>query len=352
MRFPARFLQLALLLVCAGIVYGDESMAPVTNATAGATLPPDVVTLLPTNLLHTVDFAKYQSTIQPTTSQYEVASTTRARFNPAFYDELRDGLNNHGLVIINNINLEESEYMELVSQTIGTPPLDLPNALVPSKLPGYPEIARVANFGTGTVDATCTTDSEDNNTKIDPNYSFGHYWHHDGDFWPEGKNRICNFLHSKIVAQDGGQTGFISTIQAYAMLDSNTKQDIENATVVVDPANIKDFQGISPEDWNANVVAAGARVEHPVVQQDVNQPGSSKSLYLPFFDGKLRLSNGKESTYDDLFKRLFAKDAVQYYHTWSENQIVVWDNLKVMHRAMGETKGRRLLWRAQGRVVD
>lgn len=253
------------------------------------------------------------------------------RLSKEFAEDLRDGLAKYGLVIIDNIDLDETEYLEL-TQMIGNP-LNLPAQLVPSKLPGYPEIARVGNFGPETGE-------------IDQQYAFGHYWHHDGDFWPEGKNHIVNFLHSKVVAKGGGQTGFISTKAAYASLDDEEKHEIANASVVVDPANIEDFRGISPEDWNLNV--AGEIVEHPVVQ-DLD---GSKSLYLPFYEYKLKQSSGQEVSYDDLFKRLFDKEKVRYFHTWSKNQMVVWDNLKVMHRAMGEIEGPRLLWRAQAQILD
>jgi taurine dioxygenase len=247
-----------------------------------------------------------------------------------FAGDLRSGLAEHGLVIIDNIDLDETELVKL-TQMVGNP-LNLPKQLVPSKLPGFPEIARVGNFGEEKDD-------------VDPSYAFGHYWHHDGDFWPKGKNHVINFLHSKILPKGGGQTGFISTVEAYASLDDKTKREIVNAVVVVDPSNIEDFRGIPEEEWHSDLV--GEVVEHPVVQDLEGR----KSLYLPFYEYNLTLSSGEEVSYDDLFKRLFNKPEVHYYHNWSENQLVVWDNLKVMHRAMGGIEGRRLLWRTQGLVL-
>ena len=279
-------------------------------------------------LLHSIDYAMYWSDNDDPSSS--------ACFEDEFVSDLLGGLSKHGLVIINNINLTEDEYLKL-TQIVGRP-LNLPHQLVPSKLPGYPEIARVGNFDPTTGRLYHAKDA-----------AFGEYWHHDGDFWPEGDHHIMNMLHSKIVPHAGGQTGFISTVAAYDLLDAETRRELANSQVIVDPANIEDFRGIAPEDWESENIGTGGPVVHPVVV-DNSLEGGSPSLYLPFFDTKLKLRCGRKVSYKDLFGTLFDKDEVKYMHTWKNNQLIVWDNLKVMHRAMGGSEGKRLLWRTQGRV--
>lgn len=38
-----------------------------------------------------------------------------------------------------------------------------------------------------------------------------------------------------------------------------------------------------------------------------------------------------------------------YAHKWAKGDLLIWDNLQVMHRSSGSFEGRRLLFRTQGR---
>jgi alpha-ketoglutarate-dependent taurine dioxygenase len=58
--------------------------------------------------------------------------------------------------------------------------------------------------------------------------------------------------------------------------------------------------------------------------------------------------NGQK--YFDSIKEVFGQyiDARPLYvHVWQEGDLLIWDNLSVMHRSMGGYKGRRLLHRTQ-----
>lgn len=88
-----------------------------------------------------------------------------SQVNKDFVSAITAGLADHGMVVVDNIDLSEDQYLYLTA-SVGEP-IDLPNFLVPAKLPGFPEIARVGNFG-----------SDDG--KVNPSYAFGFYWHHDG----------------------------------------------------------------------------------------------------------------------------------------------------------------------------
>ncbi len=68
-----------------------------------------------------------------------------SQVNKDFVSAITAGLANHGMVVVDNIDLPEDQYLYLTA-SIGEP-IDLPNFLVPAKLPGFPEISRVGNFG-------------------------------------------------------------------------------------------------------------------------------------------------------------------------------------------------------------
>lgn len=288
-----------------------------------------------------------------------------AIFPPAFISAVRSGLDQTGLVLIDNIDLSPADFLAL-AKFFG-PALDLPKQLVPKKVAGFPELARVSNY--------------DEETKvINPAYAFGAYWHHDGDFWPEQgvtdaeqvvgvpkelpkkvfrHNHIVNLLHSKITPQRGGQTDVLSTVRAFERLQEKTcgaaDAALASARIKVDPANIEDFRGIPQGDWLTEAVPD--RTEHAVVQEVRGQ----KSLYLPFFVGEVELGKGLGGTtasYDELFAKFFGDEAgmreagLLHEQVWRPRQILAWDNLKTMHKARGGIEGRRLMWRAQATTDD
>lgn len=311
----------------------------------------------------------------------EAAKT--AAFPPSFLDAVRAGLDNHGLVLIDNIDLAPADFLALTGQ-FGRA-LDLPRQLVPKKLPNFPELARVGNF-------------DEKTGEVNPRYAFGSYWHHDGDFWPARPgdsidnsgdpfsvrhNHIINLFHSKITPARGGHTGVLSMVKAFENLQVTTGgkggEALARAMIEVDPANIEDFRGIPKGEWLNEAVPK--RAEHAVIQEVNGQ----KSLYLPFFAGDIEVERGvfgnvtgdaafgKESrdveksedvdtiaTYGSLFALFFGEDdattmrdaGLMHEQVWRPRQMLVWDNLKTMHKALGAIEGKRLMWRAQAVTDD
>jgi len=242
-------------------------------------------------------------------------------------DHIKNELRNHGLIVINNICLSEEDYLQLTKE-VGEV-ITLPKFLTPGTLPGYSHIARVANF------------SEQDGT-VNPSYKFGFYWHHDGDFWQE--NHIVNFLHSKIIPDGGGITGLISTRKAVGKLEEDLLKDLETLIIPIEPENIEDFRGIDDEEALKQLPSG---VSHPAVYRNID----FSSLYVPFFSGEIKTKSGKSYRHEDLFK-LVDRDDCTYMHDWKKDQMIVWDNLQYMHKAMGGIKGRRLLWRTQARLLN
>ncbi|KAJ3001013.1 hypothetical protein HDV02_000082 [Globomyces sp. JEL0801] len=242
-----------------------------------------------------------------------------------FVYHIRIAIQEHGIVKIDNIKLTPQEYLDL-SKAIGET-INLPDFLAPAKVPGYPELSRVCNF-----------DLEQE--KVDVNYAFGNYWHHDGNFWERGQHHIINGLHSKVVPEKGGATGLLNTMAAYDALTKEQKQNLEHIEITVNPANIEDFRNV-PEEVTQGLLRF---VKHKVVQQS----DGKRSLYVPYTD-EILMIDSKPVLHEQLFE-LVDHDEFKYIHYWNEDQIIFWDNLKFMHKAMGDIEGKRLLWRSQARV--
>ncbi|KAJ3005577.1 hypothetical protein HKX48_000606 [Thoreauomyces humboldtii] len=261
-------------------------------------------------LYHVLDFADFSGNL-----------------SDEFTTAVKAALNSRGILVVNNIDLTEEDYVKLTA-SLGEP-VDLPDFLVPAKLPGHAEIARVANF------------SADETARVDPAYKFGAYWHHDGNFWPEGRHRIVNFLHSKIVPEKGGDTAFISTRKAFDLLSSEERTALAGLQITVDPRNIEDFR-----DTEELRLVFG-NVEHPVLCERAG----TTSLYVPFFKDTITGHDGRVYNWDQLFAKI-DKPAAHILHTWSPRQIVIWDNTQTMHKAMSAgIIGKRLMWRTQARII-
>eukprot|EP01034_Spumella_vulgaris_P024822 gene24822-31207_t len=127
--------------------------------------------------------------------------------------------------------------------------------------------------------------------------------------------------------------------KAFAALPAEIRSILEKLIITVDPKNIEDFRNVSDEDSS---FLKGVVSEHFVVQED--DQNHVKSLYIPYFEGTIGTT--VKYTYSELMA-FVDKPEFKYLHQWESDDMLLWDNTKFMHRAMGETVGKRLLWRTQ-----
>lgn len=168
---------------------------------------------------------------------------------------------------------------------------------------------------------------------------FAEYWHHDGDFWPSGNNFVINFLSCRLVPEAGGNTGFLDMQIAYQELSPERRRELEGAYIEVRPSEISDFQMAPADELPPNVV-------HSVLQP---HPLSGKiALYLPDSRSGIQAADGHFiQGVAEALAALQAEQAV-YQHRWSPGDLLIIDNLQVMHRSMGGFgDSPRLLYRCQ-----
>ena len=207
--------------------------------------------------------------------------------------------------------------------------IELPPGLALSNPePGFPSITRVGNLR---PDGT-----------IIPSVKFAEYWHHDGDFWSPGQNFILNFLASVRVPEVGGDTGFLDMRAAFETLDPSTRAELEGTSIWVRASEISDFKRAAPHELPPDA-------QHPVL---LPHPVSGRiALYLPDSSSGILRRNGSawgkvETLIDAALLRLGIHE-----HVWTPGDLVLMDNLQVMHRGMGGYGDHpRLLHRCQARV--
>ncbi|UGQ13806.1 TauD/TfdA family dioxygenase [Yinghuangia sp. ASG 101] len=171
-------------------------------------------------------------------------------------------------------------------------------------------------------------------------YSSNDAWHFDGAMDEIPAKAAALTAH--VVAEKGGETEFASTYAAYEALSDDEKERFADLRVVHTFESIqrRSHPDPTPEqlaDWESWPVR-----EHPLVWEH-----RSGRRSLVFGSAASRIvgmdeAEGRELL-DDLERRATAPDKV-LRHSWSVGDMVMWDNLGLLHRAapFDRTKPRRM----------
>ncbi|MBN8246185.1 MAG: TauD/TfdA family dioxygenase [Verrucomicrobia bacterium] len=246
---------------------------------------------------------------------------------PAELQQLRNLLVRHGVLCLVEQPVTPGELRAVAARWGEV--IELPPGLALSNPePGFPSITRVGNLRP--------------DGSIIPSMRFAEYWHHDGDFWSPGRNAIVNFLSSVRVPQVGGNTGLLDGCAAYESLPASDRESLSGAYIWVRASEISDFKSATPEELPPDV-------RHPVC---LPHPVSGRiALYLPDSSSGIQRADGTlwgqvQSLIDASVTRVGIHE-----HRWSEGDLVLMDNLQVLHRGMGGYGDHpRLLYRCQARL--
>ena len=153
-------------------------------------------------------------------------------------------------------------------------------------------------------------------------------WHSDASFRAVGAG--YTLLHGRIVPSKGGNTEFADMRAAYDALDAATKAAVED--LVAEHSIVFSREQIGFTDYAPGNAERLRPVRHRLA---ITHPGSGrKSLYLSSHIGGIV---GWPMPEARVFIRELMEHATQrqfvYAHVWSANELVMWDNRTVMHRA-------------------
>jgi taurine dioxygenase len=236
-------------------------------------------------------------------------------------------LAHHGVLCIVNQPVKPRELHDFASRWGEVIELTAGLALS-NQEPGLPSITRVGNI--------CPDGS------IIPSVRYAEYWHHDGDFWAPGQNFIVNFLSSVQVPSVGGHTGFLDSRLAYETLGELQKAELAGAYICVRASEISDFMKASPHELPPDVQHP-VLLAHPLTEQ--------VALYLPDSSTGIQKKDGQFLGAVQTLIESFQQKLGILEHVWTEGDLVIIDNLQVMHRGMGGYGDRpRLLYRCQARI--
>jgi alpha-ketoglutarate-dependent 2,4-dichlorophenoxyacetate dioxygenase len=167
-------------------------------------------------------------------------------------------------------------------------------------------------------------------------------WHSDSSF--KAVASLCSLLSARIVPPEGGATEFASTRGAFPSLPEALRRRVEGAVAVHDFAWSRDQ--VRPGFFTAEERAVYPPVRHPMVR--VNPVNGRKSLFLgahaSYIEG-LPIEEGRAVLRDVL--EHVTQPRFRYRHEWRADDLVIWDNRCVLHRATpyDSVRHQRLLQR-------
>lgn len=166
-------------------------------------------------------------------------------------------------------------------------------------------------------------------------------WHWDQSFMPTIVRGAVLRMVEPAVA--GGLTGFIDAIAAYDRLSEETKARIEDLEVVYhfNPA-MEENLGF-PRDVVSLNGTSGERnfppVVHPLV---ITQPETGRKvlkLSPTHYKSVLGMDQAEADALIAELADVLTEDKYAYYHQWATDDVIIWDNWRVIHCVSGVPEG-------------
>lgn len=234
-------------------------------------------------------------------------------------DAVRAAFDRHRLLLCRNQHLTRDAHIAF-SRHFG----ELEHHVLSQYLdPKYPELYVISNIG---PDGKPRGEHPDKGTL---------WWHTDTSFTRTPS--LATLLRGIEIAADGGQTWFADMQGAWDALPAATKARIADLRVVHDLAASRlrsgDLPATEGQRRRAPPVAHPLVRTHPVTGRKGFYMGlhADHVVGMPYDEGQALL--------DELLA-FATQDRFVYKHTWSADELVMWDNRATLHRATSYDTGR------------
>jgi alpha-ketoglutarate-dependent taurine dioxygenase len=250
----------------------------------------------------------------------EIKIDTKTLLSGTAAAEIRELLEQRGVVIVRNTQLEDAQQLAL-AQTLGTVRLGT------VRKEGVDGIMKV------------TFDKSQNNAYAE--YFRGtFFWHMDGTY--DDLPPLASILTPRVLAPSGGETEFTNTYAAYDDLPESEKESLETLKVVHTMAAAQNDAFPTPTSEQLEYWRSFKPKVHPLVW--CHRSGR-KSLVLSTSADHVVGMEKNES--DALLGRLMGwatQRQYVYQHQWQMGDMLIWDNTGTMHRVLAFDMecGRRL----------
>jgi len=239
--------------------------------------------------------------------------------DPSVFQELREGLNTHGVIVFRNQEMDVEQFMRF-GQGFG--PLFVNNSPATKAISGYPMV-------------------EDMRKEADEKTNIGDEWHTD----QSNKEHPCwmTILHGIDIPPFGGNTSFLSTAAAYDALPESLKTllgtlEAEHSSEFILRNAI---ERMGNDDNRFNLSKATARAIHPVVKK---HPETGRKViyvnpgYTSHFVGWTR--DDSRALLDVIYRHALRQEFVCHVK-WQPGTVAIWDNRQTWHYASNDYQGHR-----------
>ncbi len=245
-----------------------------------------------------------------------------------------NAFNQAGLILFRGLDLTPDEHIEFTS-IFGAADIHPAEAI---RMKGHPEIIVL-----GSPTPRIADDKAPNADAVMGKIK----WHSDLTYTVSPSRGAL--LLARQVPPELGQTGFIDTAHVYDELPNAYKEKIELLRAVHSVAAMRDFY-LAKAGGSAVAMNEDFPYFPPVVHPLVHTHPVNGRKVLNISPGFLREIVGMElAESDDLIAWLtdFAtQDRFAYFHDWDEGDMLVWDNFRTMHTAVGyKSKHARVMHR-------
>ena len=229
------------------------------------------------------------------------------KLSPQNVTLIKSKLLQNGVVVIEKQNLTRQQQVEFTSK-LGE------IVVLPASFEGndpevgFPEIQRVTNYWS-------------NGTWKEKKHCFGCYWHKDGNFQQNGY--LASVLYADKVTENRSATLFLDNCEVYEKLTKKTLQDLSESVFTVSVRDIPDFAKGTEEDLSL----------YPLVKKHegiYRHPENGRTC--AYITNTLVTDAGVAHHLADAWEEVTGRSE-KYTHYWKEGDLVIWDNLAVMHRA-------------------
>ncbi|KAL4431882.1 hypothetical protein ABPG74_012694 [Tetrahymena malaccensis] len=244
------------------------------------------------------------------------------------FEDIKDALWTHGVICIKNQKLTIDQQIAFTQKWGKLMILPIQQAYT-KRDPDQPAIVRVGNINLdGSIKQDCI-DTE--------------YWHKDGDFKKPGENFFISILIPQEIAQVGGQTGFVCSEQVFRDLPENLKEMLQDSEIIIRSQTIGDFKHFKENEHYPEALHP-VFSSHPITGRKIFNICQNVEKDILFKDGTIKSSKEFISEIEKIYKI--------YSHQWEMGDVVVWDNIRVIHKSMGGFgNNRRLLTRTQAQIL-
>ena len=227
---------------------------------------------------------------------------------------LRDALDRYAVLVLPGQHLDDAAQIAF-SQGFGELEMTRPGALGAGSA-----VIVLTNMGAG-GDIVAPSDKQVLNNKAN------RHWHHDSSFKPIPAR--ASLLSARDIPSAGGNTEFAFMRGAFAALEAAEQARLKRLVAW------HDF-GWSRARVDPTLVTEAEKTQHPAVRQAVvlEENPYGPALYL---GAHARSIDGMdEAASRDVIDGLMAhatEDRFIYSHRWSPQDLLIWDNRAVLHRA-------------------